>query len=917
MAITVPYELPGIERAKLELAGIRAEYTANQKAVIDLASKTEAGKKAFDELVESFAKGTTSAKEVREALDQIAKQAPKTAAELAKEAKAAEEAAKKQQEAAKKQQDAFERLEEKRRIHTNGLRDTSLASGRVNEAMASGGARVIGLGQAFGVAAVGVAAATAGLVKFGEAAAVGERQAAALRELGSTYNLVSEATNDTLTATDVLAARQTFLNSRLRISGEELAVVARYARDHKQATMTDAEAVERFSEALRGGEQDALQEWGVAVQSGATRAQTFERALAMMRREQEHTAPASRTLAEDTDRLKSALEEGGGALARMFSEGLGVQSIISDLATGVRGLAQDLNELLDIEERAPREAAAWERRRRSMDDYTAALRSARQEAERAGLTPDAARRALPGVNPNQLTDDQREAATRRMQALVTNVAARRGPAATSDTIAAGAHDAMAFGAGRTSFNISTDDASLDAMAAGLQAARSTRRGGDVRAAQDRAELQSGLGSLGRELETQIAANLAAQRAAGRTPPRDGAAQGAAQSQLDQQAIQALQRRITLARQGYQDERDNLTSITALREREVELQVSLGRGEAETFELERYQRLQRQEDLRTLDNTLERERQGLQTLREGLETQREHASSLAVRNALTDQIHTLHEDEVRLSREIAANQSEITRSTVEQARAERDRASAFQREQEQKDRSREDTSDTGRFFARQRETALDRERREQEHRLDQRESFLDRWRRLNDEEIVVNDVLADSLKTTFSTITSSLFDHLEGLASGKEKAAQFWRGLSGDVLAALGKEAFGKAAFYGAEALGFLVTGNFASAATAGAASLAFGAAGGLLTYGASELGAGGGGASQAPAPTSGGGSSGPRERPLQREQDARGTGGGNTNININLGGGVILGTAPQLAQEITGLLNDPRNGATLNPRRIG
>ena len=72
MAITVPYELPGIERAKLELAGIRAEYAANQKAVIDLASKTEAGKKAFDELIESFAKGTTSAKEVREALDQIA-----------------------------------------------------------------------------------------------------------------------------------------------------------------------------------------------------------------------------------------------------------------------------------------------------------------------------------------------------------------------------------------------------------------------------------------------------------------------------------------------------------------------------------------------------------------------------------------------------------------------------------------------------------------------------------------------------------------------------------------------------------------------------------------------------------------------------------------------------------------------------
>ena len=909
MAIEIPYELPGIERAKLELAGIREEYTKQQRAVFDLAAKTEQGKRAFDELTTAFAKGTVSAKEVRESLAALAAQAPRTAAEIAKEAKEAEAAAKKQQE-------AFERLEEKRRHLTNGFRDTSLASGRVNEAMASGGARVIGLGQAFGVAAVGVAAATAGLVKFGEAAAVGERQAAALRELGSTYSLVSEATNDTLTATDVLAARQTFLNSRLRISGEELATVARYARDHKQATMTDAEAVERFSEALRGGEQDALQEWGVAVQSGATRAQTFERALAMMRREQEHTAPASRTLAEDTDRLKSALEEGGGALARMFSEGLGVQSIISDLATGVRGLAQDLNELLDIEERAPREAAAWERRRRSMDDYTAALRSARQEAERAGLTPDAARRALPGVNPNQLTDDQREAATRRMQALVTNVAARRGPAATSDTIAAGAHDAMAFGAGRTSFNISTDEASLDAMAAGLQAARSTRRGGDVRAAQDRAELQSGLGSLGRELETQIAANLAAQRAAGRTPPRDGAAQGAAQSQLDQQAIQAMQRRITLARQGYQDERDNLTSITALREREVELQVSLGRGEAETFDLENYQRLQRREDLRTLDDTLERQRRGLQTLREELEAQRGHTSSLAQRNALADQIHTLHEDEVRLSREIAANQSEITRSTVEQARAARDRAAAFQREQEQKDRGREDTSDTGRYFARQRETAFDRERREQEHRLDQRESFLDRWRRLNDEEIVANDVAAGALKNTFETVTSSFTDHLQGLLAGKETAANFWKSLAADTMAALGKEAFGKSAFYAAEALGFLVTGNLPSAATAGAASVAYGVAGAALTYGASEMGAfDTGKKTETGSGGGGGGSGGPRERPLQREQDARGGSGGNV-YNFTFGGGVILGQPREIAQEVAGLLNDPSHGVVINARRV-
>ena len=904
MAITVPYELPGIERAKLELAGIRAEYTANQKAVIDLAAKTEAGKKAFDELIESFAKGTTSAKEVREALDQLAKQAPKTSAELAKEAKEAEAAA-------KKQQDAFERLEEKRRGMTNGLRDTSLASGRVNAAMDSMGGSLLGAARGLGAVGVAVAAATVGLVKFGEAGAAGERQAAALRDLGATYDVVTRATNDTLTATDVLAARQTFLNSRLRISGEELAVVARYAREHKQATMTDAEAVERFSEALRGGEQDALQEWGIAVQSGATRAQTFERALRTMRREQEGTAPASRTLAEDTERLKSALEEGGSAFARMASAGLGLQSVISDIATGIRGLSRDINDMIDAQNRAPAQQAAFQRRQQSLDNYIAALRTARQESERLGLD----RSALPSANPNQLTDEQRDAATARLRALSTSLATSRQPGATTDTIAAGARDVLRFGEGRAAFNVSTNESDLDAMAAGVQALRSQRgRVKDVQRAADVAQARAGLSGIDRDLDAQVAANLRAQQATGRQGPRDAAAQGAAQSQLDQQAIQAMQRRINTARQGYQDERDNLTAITALREREVELQVSLGRGEAETFDLENYQRLQRQEDLRTLDNTLERQRQGLQTLREELEAQREHTSSLAQRNALTDQIHTLHEDEVRFSREIASNQSEITRSTVEQARAARTRADAFQREQEQKDRSAPDRSDAGRSLARQRDRELEREDRAQEGRLERLRSFTDRWRDLHDEQVDVTGQAMEGISGAIDAGGEAIGEAWLSVVTGQATAGEaLQKGLSDFLLTVAKREAIeggieiakGTSAIAGVYTAG-LAPGHFAAAAVHFGVAAAAGAGGAAIAPSTPPRGGGGAG-----------GASGPRERPLQREQDARSGGGGNTNININLGGGVILGTAPELAQEITGLLNDPRNGATINPRRIG
>ncbi len=169
------------------------------------------------------------------------------------------------------------------------------------------------------------------------------------------------------------------------------------------------------------------------------------------------------------------------------------------------------------------------------------------------------------------------------------------------------------------------------------------------------------------------------------------------------------------------------------------------------------------------------------------------------------------------------------------------------------------TDEGAFQNRQRDRQAELERRALEHRLDQRESFLDRWQRMNDRELVLNDVLAESLQTTFTSISGSLTDHLKALSAGKETAGQFWEGFAGDAMGALAEYAFGKAGLFLAESAGFLVMGNLGQAAAAFGASVAFGVAGAGLAAGAAAFG-GGNAAPSTSAPSGGGGSAPSRPR---------------------------------------------------------
>lgn len=225
------------------------------------------------------------------------------------------------------------------------------------------------------------------------------------------------------------------------------------------------------------------------------------------------------------------------------------------------------------------------------------------------------------------------------------------------------------------------------------------------------------------------------------------------------------------------------------------------------------------------------------------------------------------------------------------------------------------SDAGRFQTRQQEIAEQREQRAQDARLERMRDWTDRWRDLHDEQ-------ADITATTMGSISSLIEGGGEAIGNawnlivtGQADAGEaFQKSLSEFLLGVSKREAIeggielGKAA----SALAGVVTAPLAAGHLA-AATVHFGVAAATGIGGAaiapnvsaaSNAGRAGGAASSAP-----------RDRPLTSSTQGGG-GGATTNISITLGGGVILGTAPQLAQEIGGLLNDPRNGFTLNPRRV-
>jgi hypothetical protein len=366
------------------------------------------------------------------------------------------------------------------------------------------------LGAVTGAAGVAAAAAIHVGQAWASSAAQGEQQRRALGALGDSWALVQRATAGTITVTDAFNARQTLTQSGLRVSGRELATLTRYAREHGDQTRTAAERVQRFMEALREGEQGGLRQYGIAVSSGATRAMTFESAIRQATRATRDAEPATRTLAEDTQRASDAMGEAGTSFAALAGHVLGLQGILSDVADGMQRVTREVRDLIQAEQDLPEIQRANAARSAASRAYSEGFVALARQARAAGV--DAS--ALGDIR--NLTPEQQQALAARFRALATATAAGQ----TGDVDLGRERSASAtagiFGPSRRMTDAERAAAAAAADAAAADRAAIDRGGARTASAADRAAAEaarrrlastasSGLSGMRDELDAAAAA----------------------------------------------------------------------------------------------------------------------------------------------------------------------------------------------------------------------------------------------------------------------------------------------------------------------------------------------------------------------------------------------------------------------------
>lgn len=516
--VDVPVEI-GDARTVAQIREIIQSLDKLEQEMLSVEAATPEVSAQIDVLGKRFAAGEIDALAFRKALKHLAGDTPKSAAELKKLSAAAEDASDEVERAG----EATAAVGDKAAAAAPKIKKAAEATKQVGTSAKEAKTDIGGMALDFNEiteAAGKVKDAIAAVIHAAEEA---DRAQTAIRNLGNGWAEVQRQTNSTTTAQHAAAAQQTITRAGLRLSGEELGRITRFTREYALATGTDAtQQLERFTDALTGGSADALQEFGLRVTEGASRAHLMEQALAGIERQQRGQAPVARTFAEDTARLTTSLGEATSALALMGAEGLGLQGIISALGTEVQSLVGDLQDVIATRRDAARTNAEVIARREATAQYERARRDASEALSASGATPaqvEAFRARLARTNTLQLTPEQITAASRALQE---RVGALRGT--TQNSAGQIAQNFVGDRNRRNDLGVSGNLGFTNQTGAELftDERRFTvtliaRRGQQGR---DRRELENAASAFATALEHDLETNAAAQRRRNRQQPRD-------------------------------------------------------------------------------------------------------------------------------------------------------------------------------------------------------------------------------------------------------------------------------------------------------------------------------------------------------------------------------------------------------------
>jgi hypothetical protein len=218
------------------------------------------------------------------------------------------------------------------------IKATTAALDRMGDTAGQTRDAVNGLGDKFSSARSTVMEVVGAVMEFGramqDAAVATARQGRALELLGTDYAQVERQTMGLVSAQEALEARGRLTNSGLRVTGEQLGLLTRAAREYAQSTGTEVtQALEQLTDAVGEASEDGLRKFNLRLNEGVPRQDAFNSSLEQLRQRFAGTAPAAlaadervaafnRTAGETKDLLMAQVSSVGNTLlGALFSIG--------------------------------------------------------------------------------------------------------------------------------------------------------------------------------------------------------------------------------------------------------------------------------------------------------------------------------------------------------------------------------------------------------------------------------------------------------------------------------------------------------------------------------------------------------------------------------------------------------------------
>jgi hypothetical protein len=228
------------------------------------------------------------------------------------------------------------------------IRETSAALGRMEQASGQTRDAINGLGSRVSAARSTVMEVVGAVGEFvgamQDAAVEVARQSRALQLLGSDFQAVEAQTLGVVSAQEALSTRGRLLASGLQVTGEQLGLITRAAREYALATGGEvSQAMDQLTDAVGEASEDAMRKFNLRLQEGLGRQDQFNASLDQLRQRFAGVAPPAlaaderveafnRTATETKNLLLAELSSAANSFAQtLFQIGGGSDSATETL----------------------------------------------------------------------------------------------------------------------------------------------------------------------------------------------------------------------------------------------------------------------------------------------------------------------------------------------------------------------------------------------------------------------------------------------------------------------------------------------------------------------------------------------------------------------------------------------------------